>query len=167
MLCGQLRYPRQRPGRGDQRGSIVILALVLLVMVTLVGTSATTTSTIEIQIAGNERTYKQNFYQAEATAMRAMTQLEALAAATLRTNNGGTIKTDSFLHDAANPTNFQTLSNWQQLGSAENYYLQCNLGTTDMDMTAPTHVYSFAVYGQAQGPGGNRSIIQVGYKRRY
>jgi len=154
-------------GSRPERGSIIIIALVLLMMVTLIGTSATNTATIEIQVAGNERNYKQNFYQAETAAMRAMSQLETLSPSVLKTNNGGAIKGETFLHSASDTTPFQTKANWQAVSGTDTYFLQINRGTDDLDMTAPTRVYEFAIYGMAEENSATKSIIQVGYKRRY
>lgn len=50
----------------NEDGSIMVLALIILVLLTLMGISATTTSTIEVQIAGNARQIVEDFYIAEA-----------------------------------------------------------------------------------------------------
>jgi hypothetical protein len=50
----------------DENGSVIVLAMVILIVLTLLGISATTTSNIEVQIAGNEARYKLAFYGAEA-----------------------------------------------------------------------------------------------------
>lgn len=50
----------------DEKGSTLVLALMILVILTLIGIAATNTSTIEIQIAGNERAYKEAFFKADA-----------------------------------------------------------------------------------------------------
>lgn len=52
--------------RGSEEGSVLIIALIMLVMLTLLGISATTTSNIEVQIADNERNYQRAFYVADA-----------------------------------------------------------------------------------------------------
>ncbi len=49
----------------NEDGSIIVLAMIMLVLLTLLGISATTTSTIEVQIAANGRQAVQNLYQAE------------------------------------------------------------------------------------------------------
>ena len=49
----------------SEQGSITVIALMILVVLTLLGITITRTSTIDIQIAGNEIPYKQNFYVAE------------------------------------------------------------------------------------------------------
>ncbi|MEA1947627.1 MAG: pilus assembly PilX N-terminal domain-containing protein [Thermodesulfobacteriota bacterium] len=51
---------------GNEDGSVIVLSMVLLVLLTILGISATRTSTIEVQIASNERHAVQNLYQAEA-----------------------------------------------------------------------------------------------------
>ena len=48
-----------------EQGSITVIALMILVVLTLLGITITRTSTIDMQIAGNEIPFKQNFYVAE------------------------------------------------------------------------------------------------------
>jgi type IV pilus assembly protein PilX len=59
-----------------ENGSVLVVALMMLVLLTLLGISATTTSTIEMRVAGNERVYKDNFYAAEGAAMTCAQSLE-------------------------------------------------------------------------------------------
>ncbi len=49
----------------SEQGSITVIALMLLVVLTLLGITISRTSTIDVQIAGNEIPFKQNFYVAE------------------------------------------------------------------------------------------------------
>ena len=53
----------------SEEGSVLIVALIILVLLTLLGIFATKTSEVEIQIAGNDMRYKRNLYSAEAVAM--------------------------------------------------------------------------------------------------
>jgi hypothetical protein len=50
----------------NEKGSITVLAVVLLMLLTLLGIAVTTTSSIEVQIAGNELRHNLAFYSAEA-----------------------------------------------------------------------------------------------------
>ncbi|MGD8548459.1 MAG: pilus assembly PilX N-terminal domain-containing protein, partial [Desulfobacterales bacterium] len=50
----------------NEEGSVIVLSMVLLVFLTILGISATRTSSIEVQIASNERNALQNQYKAEA-----------------------------------------------------------------------------------------------------
>ena len=49
----------------NQRGSALVVALLMLVVLTLLGIASTTTSTIELQISGNDKLYKTSFYVAD------------------------------------------------------------------------------------------------------
>lgn len=60
----------------NENGTALIITLFLLVLLTLLGMAATTTSTIEIKIADNERDYKVNFYKAESAALQAAVTME-------------------------------------------------------------------------------------------
>jgi Tfp pilus assembly protein PilX len=50
----------------NEEGSVLITALLLLVFLTLIGISATTTTTTDMQVARNEKCFKLAFYAAEA-----------------------------------------------------------------------------------------------------
>ena len=56
---------KQKTRLENEKGSVTVLAVVLLMLLTLLGMAATTTSSIEVQIAGNELRYRQAFYAAE------------------------------------------------------------------------------------------------------
>jgi len=53
-----------RPIRNED-GIVIIVALFVLVVLTLIGISATTTTTIDLQIAANDKFYKMAFYHAD------------------------------------------------------------------------------------------------------
>jgi hypothetical protein len=49
----------------NSRGSALVVALLMLVVLTLIGISASTTTTFELQIAGNDKLFKKAFYSAD------------------------------------------------------------------------------------------------------
>jgi type IV pilus assembly protein PilX len=49
----------------NERGSTLVVGVLTLVILSLLGVAATTTSRIEVEIAGNDRAVKQAFYAAE------------------------------------------------------------------------------------------------------
>jgi len=53
----------------NEDGSVMVISIVILALLTIIGIAVTTTSSIELQIAGNDRIYKENFYLAEGAAM--------------------------------------------------------------------------------------------------
>lgn len=50
----------------DNRGAVLVIALMLLAVLTILGIAALNTTTTEIRISGNEKVYKEAFYNAEA-----------------------------------------------------------------------------------------------------
>ncbi|MBW1704375.1 MAG: pilus assembly PilX N-terminal domain-containing protein [Deltaproteobacteria bacterium] len=54
----------------NEQGSVVVISLMILVVLTLLGIMATRTASIDIRIAANEISYKRNFYVAEAGVFR-------------------------------------------------------------------------------------------------
>ena len=70
-----------KPGNSiinNQDGSILLIAVVILIAVTLLGIFAINTSTIEIQIAGNDKVHKQAFCNAEGGLRAIYTPIEDL-----------------------------------------------------------------------------------------
>ena len=59
----------------DDKGSTLIIALVMLALLSVLGIAVTTTSSIEVQIAANDRTYTHNFYIAETALNEAISEL--------------------------------------------------------------------------------------------
>jgi len=51
---------------GNEQGSVLIASLLTLALLTLIGVAATTTTTSDMHVAGNEKSYKLAFYAAEA-----------------------------------------------------------------------------------------------------
>ena len=49
----------------NEKGSVLIVAVVMLVLITLMGLSVTRLSGVDVQIAKNEREYVQEFYTAD------------------------------------------------------------------------------------------------------
>lgn len=49
----------------DEEGFVLVLAMMIMVVVTLLGLAATTTSVFEINIAGNEKWSQEQFFQAD------------------------------------------------------------------------------------------------------
>jgi hypothetical protein len=50
----------------DEQGFVLVLTMAILVVLSLIGISATNLTEIELQIAGNDRVHKETFYRADA-----------------------------------------------------------------------------------------------------
>lgn len=49
----------------NEGGFILVITMIILVLLTIIGISATSLTNIELQIAGNDRVHKETFYQAD------------------------------------------------------------------------------------------------------
>lgn len=61
--------------RGEQ-GFVLITALLIMLVLTIIGIAVTTNTSIELQVAGNDKVHKKTFYEAEAGAMLGVEVLE-------------------------------------------------------------------------------------------
>lgn len=49
----------------NERGFVLVASLMVLLLLVIIGVAATTSTYVELQIAGNEKVHKQSFYQAD------------------------------------------------------------------------------------------------------
>ena len=163
----------------NEDGSVLVLALLMLAFLSLLGVSSTTTSTIEIQIAGNDRNFKQNFYKAEAGAMEAAQRLENETDTTVQINRTWLYLT---LFDPA--VDMTQSSNWDydDVGGDDNaetadalidpdrttYFSIVDVGISGGSSLSlgSTSLHEYAVYGLYKSTDGE-SLVEVGYRKRF
>lgn len=185
-----LEEQEQETGRAalltNEDGSVIILALIMLMLLTMVGTSATNTSSIEIQVAGNERNYKQIFFRTEAAAMQTSQRIQDAPTHTeswIHEDDENVTYLDPANHDwshsattAVKDWYFNDISKWVDLSASpgaqyqNTYSLVLYTGVapwSSLDMTSQTQVRAFSIYGQLQDNARNeRMIIETGFARR-
>lgn len=165
-------------------GSVLVIAMIMLALLTIIGISATTTSTIEVQIAANDRFYKQNLCVADGAAMECIQRME----------NGGeemkemTSTRDVWLIDGSNfnrsgvsvpgADTITDPDNWRDADTGTSQ--SCEVAMLDpnsrfmafyggiaegssLDMTKST-VYEYRVFGRSTRNEG-LVIIGVGYRK--
>ena len=158
-----------------ERGTIMPLALVLLLLLTMIGIAATMTSEVEIRIAGNEVAYKENLYFAEGSAMAGVQMLE-------NETDTSVLKDLSFdwLHSSLPDTNISSDTNWNpdenkaytelDLGDDYTGFLAVYQGIDpggSLDIGgATTTLHRYTIYGRSARKNGE-AIIEVGYKKRF
>ncbi|MGA7146204.1 MAG: PilX N-terminal domain-containing pilus assembly protein [Desulfobacterales bacterium] len=71
----------------NEKGSVIVLALVMLVLLTLLGMAVTRTSSIEVQIASNDRRAADNLYTAESADRYALEDTNAWMTNAFLTNS--------------------------------------------------------------------------------
>ncbi len=157
----------------NEDGTVLVLALIMLVLLTLIGISATTTSMIETRISGNERVYKQNFYAAEAASMhcaqdmeeRANPKADAPTLVWLHPLNAvvdSNIRDDSFWTDANSAVSIT--GNTRLLASSEG--LVGGGAGTSLDMTKSS-VHGYLIYGRCRPQNSGPTIIEIGFRKAF
>jgi len=145
-------------------GSVLVLALIMLVLLTLLGIAASRTSSIDIQISGNDIIYKQNLYMAEAGAMEAAQKLENND---LKTNPPlclpAGIVDPSFSPDAA----FLNINlKPSSLQDTDLLALYEGLVPGSSLAMSKSKVHSYGIYGRCQQNRG-LVVIKVGYRKAF
>jgi Tfp pilus assembly protein PilX len=141
----------------NEEGSLLVMTIMFLALLTIVSLAASNVSITEVQIATSELIYQRNFYQAEAAVMEAAERLENLAdpqatpPAWLKTVAGGI--TEANLDSAwagADPDVSPAASSTDSANSRA--------------MNAPT-VHEYAIYGRCNDRGV--SEIRVGIHKAF
>ena len=152
----------------NEEGSAILLALVILMLLTVLGISATTTSTVEVQIAGNESMYKRNFYLAEAAAMEAAQRIDDADDDDLvpLTTSFGWLEDDTV--DMTDPDIMEANSTTSSLNPNTRYGVVAHgvAPGSSLDMATQTQLFEFAVYGLYTSDIG-QSHIGIGYRKRF
>ena len=168
----RIKTMKERCMLKNEEGSILVVALVMLVLLTLIGISATETSRIDIKIAGNEMVYRENFYQAEAAVMQAIqdmenSDLEAATPTWVATDIGAI--SDDDVRDADNWDG--TFPNGTAPGTASlpnskmvSVFQGIETGGS-LDM-GRSRIYTYRVFGRSNTKNG-RVIILAGYRKPY
>jgi type II secretory pathway pseudopilin PulG len=149
----------------NENGFVLVASLLILLLLVVIGTNAVTNSTIEIQIAGNERAREQAFYAAEAARGYVEATPHLYDSSNLDTVNG-----INFPHTDAAVV--QTLGALQSFSGNVVYvkeggygYLRGDKGYSVGEGTSvmTAHVYKMSVVGN--GPTNALSKIEAGFFR--
>ena len=142
----------------NDKGSVLVLALLVLVLLTLMGISATTTSTIEVQMAGNDKVHEIAFYAAESGWQSTLNWLDGQFPAI--TQNVGWNSTDSDFKD----NRFDTpdpiiLSDDSNIEYSPKITF---MGTTHVPGYGPSfRRFNYEVESTGTGPGNARTVVSV------
>jgi hypothetical protein len=158
----------------NEEGSIMVIVLLIMAVLTILGISAIDTSNVEIQIASNERLYKDNFYKAEAAAIAAAQTLENMTPGQL-----GDISDETWINLPSvniTPDNLQLASAAWNTGNMDTADVDLAgaqftvIETTGfIDLSAPSNLHEYRIYGLYNSTGRDRGqvLIEIGYKRRF
>ncbi len=158
-------------GVKNEEGSVLIVALIILVLLTLLGIYATKTTEVEIQIAGNDYRYKRNVYSAEAVAMECAQNikdtepLDIDALPWLYAMNG--LTPDDVLNGTWDDTTSQ-----QSTADSNTRYRAVVEGIaeqTSLDMTK-SRIHMYSIYGRRQNTANKnegKSVVNIGFKKAF
>ena len=157
-------------------GNVLILSLILLVLLTMIGISATRTSSIDIQVAGNNMIYTRNLFSGEVAAYEAVQNLELTNISTANLNwllPQGTydvLDNDEWDNGFSGGTAGTAAVSGIDLDSnATIRFVAVNGGLVDtgesLDMTR-TKVNSFTIYGRCDRANGT-SVVELGYRKAF
>ena len=160
----------------EEKGVVIITALMILVLLTIIGIASTTVSNTETKIATNQAVYQQNFYQAEGATMEAVEVMESLADP--KTADPGWLwaALSTFTEDNLNDSTF-----WEgtMMGAdavpepsttlSDATYVVVSGGIVEgesLDMGS-TKIHSYAVYGRCAPPNRGATTVEIGYLKAF
>ena len=160
----------------NENGSAIVVALILLAVVTIIGVSSSTTSTIELKIVRNEKLHQLHFYQAEAGAYEAAQRIsEEIDPEELIP----VLTTYEWLNEDIVDVDFFDSSIWvddgtlndnsdQSLFNQDTFYASIGKGVrpgSSLDLGS-TRLYEFAAFGLSQSNSG-KFLVEIGYLKRF
>jgi hypothetical protein len=169
----------------NEEGSVIILSLMVLVILSIVGFSASRTSTTEMQIVRNDATYQQNFYLAESGAVQAAQLLNNIMNPTTLRNRAPAWLNALQDVDADNDKNMDDVGTWfassggSQTGGVSNLsgfpdippveYAAVDLGPAagePLGINDPK-VHNFTIVGIGNRNTRGQITVQIGYRKRF
>lgn len=159
----------------NEKGAVLIVALMILVVLSFLGISASTTSQTENKIAGNERFYKQDLYFSDSGAMEG---------AQIMADFGGDLRTSPFagqwLHALGSLTeaNIRDIDNTWWIGTnsqvsivePDTRFMALSMGIasgSSLSAGSPS-VHQYRVYGRRRPLNRGRfCIVEVGFRKAF
>lgn len=158
----------------SEKGSVVLLALMVLMLITLFGISSLNTSDTELKVSQNNRCYKQNIYRAEGIIMEVAQMLEVTPVNQLMP----TTATNTWFTDGSasapdfDPENKNT--SWAGESGLSIIYPTDAAYAVVFEGIAPggsltmtsTQMWQYGVYGKSERCDGDVGVV-AGYRRRF
>ncbi len=157
----------------NQKGSAIIFALLILVITTILGISATRMSTVDSQIVRNQAIFKQNIYEAEAAAIETGEQLYnirdkwVLSRHTMVWLNDSSqaVLVDPANWDGANSIPFDaTFGNNLEVGVVDRGPSR----SSDLGIgRGSTREHNYSIFGIKNRGNSGQVMVEIGFKKRF
>ena len=143
----------------NEEGSVIVVALMILVVLTIIGISATDTTTVELQIATNDKFHKIAFYHADA----GVYATPKLISAAIDEGANPTVpfgSTITFLDDTGSPTDtsnafFKEIMGFKDEGHDDAKDIRFALGGDNVDVDVERDRAETLVGGGAEFASGS------------
>jgi len=160
-------FKKEKIMTSGESGNVLLITLIILVLLTIIGISATRTASIDMQVAGNNMIYKKNLFGAEGAALEAVqimsneAELDTVGYTWIRPED-----TDENI--VRDKDQFEGISNTSSIDEDVGYaVIRGGLVDTgeSLDMTR-VKIHEFAVYGRSDQNRG-ASVVKLGYRKAY
>ena len=160
----------------DEKGVVLIAAMMILVLLTIIGIASTTVSNTETKIATNEAVYQRNFYRAEGATMEAVEVMEGLPNPKTAAPGWLWASLNTFTEDNLNEITF-----WEgtmtgadavpepSITLVDTTYVVVSGGIVEgesLDMGS-TKIHRYAVYGHCAPPNRGATTVEIGYLKAF
>ncbi|WP_299978193.1 pilus assembly PilX N-terminal domain-containing protein [Desulfobacula sp.] len=143
----------------NEKGSVLVIAIIFLMLLTVIGIFATTTSTIEIQISGNDKINKMVFYAADSG-----THYVAVNTDLYNTNNLDEDAPLSF-PDPDDPGAKYSLSDKLQVNGNVTYLGKVQMPAGSGYSAGTIFAIIYELESSATGPNNGASTVEAGFYR--
>jgi len=159
----------------NEEGSIIVVVLMMLVLLTIIGTSVTQTSNIELKIVRNDLIHREHFYSAEGSAMQGMQSIENATADDLNdiTDNAWITQMNADT-EIINNVDLMGQAYWNTVEVHPNgdnvaaYTVTEDTGVWDPSAEDNLHTYTVVgTYTLNNHVNQGQVVIAVGYKKRF
>ena len=154
-------------------GSILVIVVFILLILTVIGIFATNTSTLEIMISGNDLASKTNFYRAESTAYVGMSEIDAFTTkpnpanySWLHPKNSPADPRDSNTWTDANSQKVSSLGDSRYVVNDEGKYIPKGSSLVIKPAYGSGQINVYRISGRSAQKNGE-SIVIIGFKKKY
>jgi len=160
---------------GNENGSAIVVALMLLSLLTVIGIWSTRKSNIETMISGNEVARKQTFFRTEGGVIEGGFAIEDAAAGDLTSRSPAWLYEESVAPDMTDPDNWDFDEEGgddtavQSTMDSEVGYCGIDRGASpgyEEGMENATQVRTYAIYSFHNSRDG-QALMEVGYRKRF
>jgi len=156
----------------EEKGVVIITALMILVLLTIVGVASTTISNTETKIATNEALYLQSLYQAEGATQEV---IERMRQAGFNPQAESWISQKSSGFNSALATDSEFWSGDMEGMEKEpiasvlkdtSLFVVIEKTDVEAELDVPVRHY-FTVYGRCEPPRGGSTTVEIGYIEKF